>query len=141
MTGYNTWGNSWGVSWGVSWGTGAPAPSVTGGHFLPIYEHGKRKHTLSNIQIVYDKARKLPRNETKELREIISEFVEPAIAGQAKLPEIIKIDYEMLAENQLAYERFIGALNNIQNNIVIIEKRHQEDDELLLLTVFACTIN
>src|ERR1700676_1854588 len=133
-------GNKLGTSWASSWGSGAappvtgvcgnwenittiwdsiadkwetigvcPVPTLTGGHFIPE-KHGHHKRTLSNILTIYNKAKELPRQETKELRDAISEFVEPAIARQASLPEIIKVDYEALRINEEAYEKFARAM-------------------------------
>lgn len=118
-----------------------PAPTLRGGHFLPIYEKGKRKIALSNIQIIYDKAKTLPRKQTKELREAIKQYVEPVIARQPIIPEIAKIDYEALFVDSDAYKQFLVALDNIQKNIVLLEYQQKEDDELLLITVLACAIN
>lgn len=120
--------------------TPTPIPNQ-GGHFIPD-KHGKR--TLSNVLVVYDKAKKLPRKQTKELRDAISEFVPASVANQAKLPDIAKVDYQALAANDAAYERFAAALENIQKQLEIVEneriKKTLEDDELLLITVIACSI-
>lgn len=126
---------------GYSSGSPTPTPTITGGHFLP---KGGRHHkrTLSNILEIYNEARELPRKETKELRDAIAEFVEPAIAMQPYIPNIIKIDYEALSKNDEAYEKFSQALANIQKRIEIqIAARHAEDDELLLMAILACSIN
>lgn len=150
---YDTWGNSWGPSWNASWGNPSPSPSpapapapapspqpIGGGHYLP-HAHYAHKRTLSNIQIIYNKAKTLPRKETKQLRTIISDFVEPEIARKAELPAITKIDYAALEANQIAYEKFVTAIDNIQNKIVLAEKQQQEDDELLLMTILACELH
>lgn len=143
----NAWGDSWGTSWGVSWEIGVN-PVVTrdthdGAHkiHLPIYERSNKKRPLSNIQIIYDKARELPRKQTKELRDAISEFVEPEVAQKAALPEIVKVNYEAIQANEQAYKKFTQALDNIQNNLVLIDKIQKEDEELLLLAVISCVIN
>lgn len=120
---------------------GIPAAVITGGHFLPSRHKGKSKGTLSNIQLIYDKAKKLPRKETKELRDTISQFVEPAVARQATVPDIIKIDYAALEANQAAYDKFLLALDNIQKQIVKIEEQQNDDDELLLITIISCVIH
>lgn len=127
-------------------GIGSGSGFLIGGHFLPKY--GKHKHTLSNVLTIYNKAKALSRKETKELRDIISEFIEPEVALQAILPDIIKIDYEALKQNDLAYEKFSNALLNIEERIEIMEKsrldllakQQAEDDELLLMATFACAI-
>lgn len=124
-----------------------PTPTITGGHFLPA--HGKRKATLSNILTIYEKAKALPRKETKELRDAISKFVAPEVAVIAAVPDMEKINYEALEANAQAYERFAAALANIESNleyiqqkqIVIQENKQKEDDELLLLAFICCTIN
>lgn len=140
MVAYNTWGVSWGTSWGVSWGTGNPPPpaAATGGHYLP--PHGKHKRAFSNILIIYNQAKELPRKETKELRDAISEFVEPQIAAKPYVPDILEIDYEALSANDEAYERFSRALADIQQKLKI-SLQQEEDEELLLLAIMACDIN
>lgn len=127
-------------------GTSTPS-NIVGGHFLP--EHHKHKRTLSNVNVIYKKAQLLSRKETKELRDAISEFIEPALAMQATLPEIIKIDYASLEANDLAYQKFSKALSNIEeclemmekDRINLMKKQIQEDDELLLLSTIACLIH
>lgn len=123
------------------------ASSIIGGHFLPSSH--KRKATLSNINVIYNKARDLPRKETKELRDAISQFVEPELAIKAEVPDLAKVDYSALEANQMAYDKFSQALANIQERIEIVEqhkialltKQQQEDDELLLITIISCIIN
>lgn len=126
---------------GYSSGSPTPTPTITGGHFLP--SGGKHhKRTLSNILEIYNQAKELPRQETKELRDAIVEFVEPAIAMQPYIPNIIKVDYEALSKNDEAYEKFSQALANIQKRIEIqIAAQRAEDDELLLMAILACSIN
>lgn len=116
-----------------------PTPTITGGHFLPQGAN-KKKRTWSNVNVVYEKARALPRVETKELRDAVSEFVEPKIARQTVVPELSAVDYAALEANQRAYDKFIEALDNIQNNIVALEEKQNEDDELFQLAILACTI-
>lgn len=118
----------------------SPTPTpVTGGHFLP--RQGNRKATLSNILTIYKEAKKLPRKQTKELRDAIAEFVEPVVAKKAVLPDYEKINYEALQANQIAYEKFITAIDNIQNQMVKYEYLQKQDDELLLIAIISCTLH
>lgn len=125
----------------------APTPTITGGHFLPANHKGKR--SLSNVLTIYNKAKTLSRKETKELRDAISEFVPPIVAAQTSVPDIAKVNYEAIAANDAAYDRFSQAIANIQMRIQEMEqiehanklKLQQEDDELLLLTFISCIIN
>lgn len=126
---------------------GTSAPVIVGGHFLPASH--KRRRTLSNVQVIYAKAKELPRKDTKELRDAISEFLTPEIARVAQLPDIDKINYEALEANDSAYEKFTQALQNIeerlnlieQNKIALLAKQQEEDDELLLITFISCIIH
>ncbi len=110
--------------------------SIIGGHFLPA--HHKNKRTLSNVNVIYKKAQALPRLETKELRDIISEFVELSVARKAILPDIIKIDYEALEANEIAYKKFISILENIESRFKI---SLEEEEELLLMATIASIIH
>lgn len=129
-------------------GIGNSGGHITGGHFIPK-KHGKHKRTLSNVLTIYNKAKELPRKETKELRDIISEFVAPEVSLQAILPDISRVNYEALEQNDLVYEKFSQALSNIQErletaeqaNIAFLARQGAEDEELLLMTTFACLIH
>lgn len=132
---------------GVGGGT-PPAPVIVGGHFLPA-AHGKKKGSLSNVQVIYKKAQALSRKETKILRDIISDFIEPTIAMQPIVPDIVHIDYAALEANQAAYSKFLIELANIRNRleeiennkIALLAKQQEEDDELLLMTIISCVIH
>lgn len=127
--------------------SGAVVPHIIGGHFLPATN--KRKRTLSNILTIYDKAKDLPRKETKALRDAVREFVPVQAALIATVPDIAQVDYAALAANDAAYAKFSLALDAIQhrieemerNKIAILAKQQQEDDELLLITIFSCLIH
>lgn len=132
---------------GYSSGSSPVPPTITGGHFLPA--NHKHKRTLSNVLTIYNKAKELPRIETKELRDSISDFVDPSIALLANVPDIIKVDYDAIQANDAAYEKFHQALANIeqyinifeQQKITLIAKQEEEDDELLLMTIISCLIH
>lgn len=118
---------------------GGADTSLIGGHFLP--KGGKKRHTLSNVLVVYNQAKDLPRKETKELRDIISEFVPPDVAMIAAVPDIAEINYEALEANANAYEKFIQALMNIQERLEIFEIKEQEDNELMEFAIIASLIH
>lgn len=109
--------------------------ALTGGHFLP--KGAGRKRTLSNVNVIYKQAQSLPRQQTKQLRDAISDFVEPELAFQAAVPDIIKIDFSALESNKAAYEKFLLALDNIE---ALLEKQQTEDEELMLISILACQI-
>lgn len=122
---------------------GAVTTAIVGGHFLPSAPNKKR--TLSNVNVIYEKAQSLPRKETKELRDAISEFVAPEIARQPFVPDMEKINYEALQSNAIAYEKFAKALTNIQERIELMEqsrlKLEQEDDDLMTVAIIASLIH
>lgn len=137
MTGYNDPVN---YNAAINYNGGAsPVPAIIGGHFLPA--HNKKKRTLSNVQIIYNKAKQLARKDTKELRDAISDFVEPAIARQIFVPDLEKINYEALEANKIAYEKFEQALLNIEQSLIMLDEQNQDDDELLLLATITCLIH
>lgn len=108
---------------------------IVGGHFLV---KGK-KRTWSNIRTIYEKAKALSPEDTKELHNAVSEFVE--VIKTEELPNIGKVNYDAIFENDAAYEKFLAALDDIQNKLSIIDNIQKEDDELLLIAILACTFN
>lgn len=120
-------------------GTPTPTPAIIGGHFLP--DHHKKKRTLSNVLTIYNKAKELPRKETKELRDSIAKFVPADIAMIATVPEIHKVDYEALALNDAAYERFAVAIENIQKRLEIAEAQERDDSDLMEFAFIASLIH
>lgn len=125
--------------------SGATA-TIIGGHFLPA--HHRNKRILSNVNVIYKQAQALPRAETKALRDAISEFVPPEVARIAEVPDISRLNYDAMAANSAAYERFIDVLASIESRLKEQQslrenmrlKAQQEDDDLLLVSIISLLI-
>lgn len=127
---------------------GGAVSAIIGGHFLPA--NHKHKRILSNVQVIYSKAQELPRKATKQLRDAISEYVEPAVARQTIVPDIVKVDYESLKANEVAYEKFLNALQIIEYGLMEAEQNRKaailrdqvlDVDDLMDIATIACLMH
>lgn len=115
----------------------APSPAPVGGHFLPDRAR-YRKSPPGNMRFVYDKIREAE-IDTPELLEIIEPYV---AAPKPYLPPILEIDYQALAANEEAFNKFAAKLEAINENLRLAQaKKQAEDDELLMVSVFASLIH
>lgn len=101
-----------------------------GGHYLPVYGHYK-KQPLGNIQLIYKEIKEAVIAD-EEIAEIIAPYTEQEIKGDI-LPVAEKIDFELLARNEMAMDGFIQQIENIQKRIELLKISNAEDEDLLFI--------
>lgn len=117
-------------------------------------DHGyrRKKQPPGNIQLVYDQARDLPKEQSIKLLSAIDPYIDTETIEEQKrrdnaeyvmdkLPEFGRINYAALEANSLAYARFSTALKDIENQLINFNKALEDDEELMLFTFLSCTIN